>query len=127
MARLNVAVEAACQKGLGVTGYEAGKGPTIDEDKAFLSIYVTDAAGEPVNGLKKANFNVTYLVPPGWGNPTISVFFDDNDLGLPGVYTLKLAAPVIAYGTTFGVEVKRRPKKDDGGNIGFGMSTALKV
>ena len=127
MARLNVAVEAACQKGLGVTGYEKDKGPTVDEDDAYLSIYVTDANGEPVSGLKKGSFTLTYLVPVGWGNPNVFVFFDDAALGLPGVYIFKLTSPVLAYRTTFGVEVKRRERKDEAGHIGFGMSTATKA
>jgi hypothetical protein len=127
MARLNVMVEAACKKGLGVTGYDAKKGPIVDEDAGFLSIYVTDENREPVTGLKQNNFKLHYLVPPGWGNPGVFVFFNDADLGIPGVYIFKLSAPILAYGTTFGVQVKASARRGRPAEEGFGMSTAIKV
>jgi len=124
MPRLNVAVEAACQTG-GPATYEAGKGTTTPDDMVFLSIYVTDENREPVTGLKKSHFTITFLAPPGMGKPGVFTFFDDKTLGLPAVYIAEVKLPLYNMTATYAVEVKLPASKVGPARKGFGMATAL--
>ena len=127
MARLNVAVQAACPSP------PQANPPTQDQILAalaaihdeltgslglgelqilrfYFSIYVTDKDLEPVTGLEKGSFTVRHLwIPAGAMLPfDADVVFMPVDESLPGVYRMSQNHPASPLGNAFGVTVKKR-------------------
>src|SRR5436305_1131276 len=74
--------------------WEIGAGANGEVQDPFIVARVKDANGEPVTGLKKANFSV-YDMGTGFGNPTIAVAQElsaDISALLPGTYRVKLGS-----------------------------------
>ncbi len=98
-------------------------------DHQFVTVRVMDSQGDPVSGLKKANFTITEL-GSFFSGKTIKLCLALEDIGLEGCYSLKVDSGIRLKGQfsyAVIVSVKGRGRTQSGGGKGIALFDIVKL